>query len=122
MPLYRVQLKQGSNTKVNHIEAKSVSSVIDFYSAVTTMKLTEVLKVEYQAPNNNIPIDDFNYIKMFKGMVKNDVGEDKISKQIIVHNIKKTVSEDELFNLIKLHLEISSKKITGIYSGLFKFD
>ena len=119
MPKYRVQLKQGSTTRVAHIEAKSVAACKAFYEAVSTMKVTEILKVEYQAPTDKIPIDDFNYIKLFKGILKDKFS---CSKQIIIHCIKKTVSEDELFNLIKLHLEIDSKTVAGISAGLYKFD
>ncbi|MDT8338741.1 MAG: hypothetical protein RQ763_06055 [Sulfurimonas sp.] len=119
MPQYKVQLKQGQRTIVNHIEAKSLQSVIDFYSQVSTMKLTEILKVEYQA-DGIIPSDDFQYTKLFKGLLKHETDTSRVSRQLILHNIKNTINETELFALIKTHLEVNGQSVTGVYAGLFK--
>jgi len=119
MPQYKVQLKQGQRTIVNHIEAKSLQSVLDFYNIVTTMKVTEILKIEYQA-DGAIPIDDFQYTKLFKGLIKHETDSSRVSRQLILHNIKNTINEDELFSLIKAHLEVNGQSVTGVYAGLFK--
>ena len=116
MPLYRVQLKQGSRTIVNHIEAKSVTSAIDFFQTLTTMQVSEVLEVKYQ--NNSIPpIDDMQYYKLYKGLIKNN---NRQSKQIILQNLKLTKNENDIFNAAKNHLEINGLNIESVVTSLFK--
>ena len=119
MPLYRVQLKQGQRTIVETVESSSVDNVIAFYNAVTTMKLNEVLEIKYLG-SGVVPPDDFNYTKLFKGMVKHHSDTSKVSRQVIFHNIKKTVNETELYGYIKQYLQVDSQVITGIYAGLMK--
>ena len=117
MPLYRVQLKQGSRTIVNHIEANSVQNVLNFFNKVSTMKVSEILEVKYQ-DKTTPPIDDFNYKKLFKGFIRNeDAG---ISKQIVLQNIKHSVNEKEIYEACKKFLEINSQKVSGVYCSLFK--
>ena len=48
MPKYRIQLKRGKRTIVENQEFKSVSHALDFYQQLSTMKVTEILKVEYE--------------------------------------------------------------------------
>ena len=59
MPKYRVQLKQGSKTFVEHIEAKSLQAVLDFFALISTAKVTEVLKIEYEDTTKQ-PVDDMS--------------------------------------------------------------
>ena len=46
------------------------------------MKVSEILEVKY-SDDTKPPIDDFNYRKLFKGIIRNE--ETHISKQIILH-------------------------------------
>ena len=117
MPLYRVQLKQGSRTIVNHIEAKSVSNVLGFFNKISTMQVSEILEIKYQ-DKTTPPIDDFNYKKLFKGFIRNE--EAGISKQIVIQNIKKNINEKDIYKACKQFLEIGSQKVTGVYCSLFK--
>lgn len=121
MSIYRVQLKQGKRTIVETVEASNVANIVSFYEAVSTMKLTEVLKIEYIASDNLIPVDDFQYTSLFKCFVghKSDTGS-KVTRQLILHNIKNTVSENELFSYIKQYLEVDNLSINSINGGLFK--
>ena len=118
MPIFRVQLKQGSRTIVNHIEADTWEDVKSFYDAVSTMKVTEILQVVYQSSDKNIPVDDFNYKKLYKAFISNDSRE---SRQIIVHNIKKSINEKDIVNYIKKYLKVAGKKVEGVRVSLFKF-
>lgn len=118
MPFYRVKLQQGKRTVTEHIEAKSLTSLLTFFEYVTTMKVAEVLKVEYLNPSDIIPIDDFNYDSLFKTFAVNDVTN--TSRQFILHNIKKTVTDDELFNKIFECLEVSGGSIASCHSTLRK--
>ena len=117
MPMYRVQLKQGSRTIVNHLEAGSWEDVLNFYNKISTMKVSEILEVKY-SDSSQPPIDDFNYKRLFKGIIRNK--ESRISRQIILHNIKKTINSNELPVYIKQYLEIGGKKIDGVLTMLFK--
>lgn len=118
MPTYRVQLKQGQRTIVETVEADNVSDVVSFYEQVSTMKLTEVLEIKYIASNTTIPPDDFNYTKLFKCFVKNN--QANVSRQLILHNIKNSVDEKQLFSYIKQYLKVDNLKVNSIVGALFK--
>ena len=118
MPKYRIQLKQGKRTIVEHGEFKSVASALDFYQSLSTMKVTEILRIEYEATDDIIPIDDMNYNSLFKGFVKND--SSKASRQVILHNIKLTKSSDDVFLKIKECMDIGGLNVDSVYCSLFK--
>lgn len=116
MPLYRVQLKQGRRTITNHIEAKSVASCLAFFNEITTMQVSEILKVEYT--DETLPsIDDFNYFSIFKGILKNNT---KMSKQIVINNVKLSKNENDIALACKTHLEVGTASIDSLVSTLFK--
>ena len=117
MPKYRVQLKQGKRTIVSHIEAKSVDAVKSFYDTLTTMKVSEILKIEYQ-DTTTPPVDDFNYQSLFKGFIKNR--DSRKIKQIILHNIKTTKGEDDIYQACMQYLEIEGLSVDSITASLFK--
>ncbi len=118
MPKYRIQLKQGKRTIVEHGEFKSVTHALDFYNTLSTMRVTEILRVEYEAPDLLIPIDDMNYKSLFKGFVKNE--DSRVSKQIILHNIKLSKDENDIYQKIKDCVEIGGLNVDSIYCSLFK--
>lgn len=117
MPIFRVQLKQGSRTIVNHLEASSWQDILNFYNSISTMKVSEILEVRY-SDEAKPPIDDFNYKRLFKGIIRNEGSH--ISKQIILHNIKKSIDSKELSNYIKQYLTINGQKVDGVLTTLFK--
>lgn len=118
MPKYKIQLKQGSRTIVEHGEFKSVSHALDFYTTLSTMKVTEILRIEYEAPTAIIPIDDMVYYSLFKGFIKNDAIN--TTRQIILHNIKLTKSENDIYLKVKECMDIATLNIDSIYCSLFK--
>lgn len=118
MPKYRIQLKQGKRTIVEHAEFKSVSHALNFYNTLSTMKVTEILRVEYEDVSQVIPIDDMNYYSIFKSFLKNN--DINVSKQMLVHNIKLSKNENDLFEAIKINCEIDGASVDGIYCSLFK--
>lgn len=117
MPRYKIQLKQGKRTLVEYGEYKSVSHVLQHFQNISTMKVTEILKVEYES-DGVIPSDDFQYFSIFKGMIKND--DSRKSQQVIFHNIKLSVTEQTIYNSIKQNMEIDSLNVDSIYCSLFK--
>ena len=116
MPLYRVQLKQGRRTITNHIEAKSVASCLAFFNENTTMQVSEILEVKYY-DETLPPIDDFNYFSIYKGILKNDM---RMSKQILLNNVKLSRSELDIALSAKTHLEIGGLSVSSSMTALFK--
>jgi len=118
MPNYQVQLKQGSNTKVVNLEAKSVQHCLDFFSYISTMLVSEIREIKYQSPDSTPPVDDFNYNGQFRTFAKSDTN--KMSRQFIFPNIKKIRDENEIFAKMKECLEIDGATIHSIYASLMK--
>lgn len=118
MPLFRVQLKQGKRTIVENVEAKSLDALLAFYQAITTMEVKEVLRVEYLNPSETVPIDDFNYQSLVKTIATDK--ETRRSRQFIFHNVKNSISEQELYSLMRTYLEVSGGSIDSITGTLFK--
>lgn len=117
MPKYRVQLKQGSRTITEHIEAKSLQSVLDFFSLLSTAKVTEVLKIEYEN-NTNPPIDDMLYFPFAKVIIGNLSA--KTSKQVMFHNIKPSKNTADIIQACKTHLDINGLSVDNCYTALIK--
>ncbi len=117
MPKYRVQVKQGSKTMVQHIEAKSVDSVLAFYNTLSTARVTEILKVEYE-DSRTPPVDDFQYNSLCKIMIANT--SSNISKQVIINNLKITKDENDIVAACKAYLEIDGLSVNSCYSCLVK--
>lgn len=117
MPKYRVQLKQGSNTKTAHIEAKSVQAVLDFYQSLTTMQVTEILKLEY-SDETLPPVDDMAYYPVVKMFIAND--DSRKSVQFYFQNMKLNKNEEDVVLKAKQCLEIDNLNIDSIRSLLIK--
>lgn len=117
MPKYRVQLKQGSRTIVNHIEAKNVTAVLSLFNTLTTMKVSEILKVEY-SDDTLPPSDDMNYYPLAKFIAKNE--ETRKSMQVVLHNIKLTKNSTDIDQAIRQFIEIDGLNVDSTYCGLFK--
>lgn len=117
MPKYRIQLKQGSRTITNHIEAKSVNDALLFFNTLTTMQVSEILEIKY-TDDTLQPVDDMNYYPFCKLIANNDTTGK--SKQVLLHNVKLTKNEADIDLAIKMHLEIDLLKVDSTYCGLFK--
>lgn len=117
MPKYRLRLQQGSRTIVNHIEAKSVQAVLDLFNTLTTMQVSEILKIEY-TDDTLPPVDDFLYYPLAKFFVSNE--QSGKSTQIVLHNIKMTKNTDEIAAKAKECLEVQTLNIDSCHSFLMK--
>ncbi|MFT7004251.1 MAG: hypothetical protein ACJAWW_001608 [Sulfurimonas sp.] len=117
MPKYKIQLKQGKRTIVAHGEFKSVEAVKAHYNLVSTMRVSEILKVEFE-DYKTPPIDDYNYMSQFKAFIKNE--DTRKSKQVIFNNLKHTLSDSQLYESIKLNMEIDGLKVDSIATVLYK--
>ncbi len=116
MPKYRVQLKQGSRTVVNEVEAKDVTACIAFFETLSTMKVSEVLEIKYEN-NTTPPIDDFNYYPLFKGIMHTST---RLARQVLVNNVKISKTEQDIAMACSQYLEIEGANINSLYNGLFK--
>lgn len=117
MPKYKIQLKQGSVTRTAHGEFKNVQAVLSHYNSISTMKVTEVLRIEFE-DTTQPPIDDFNYRSIFKGFINNN--DTRKSKQVLFHNIKMSVNENDIYNSCVANMEIDNFKVDAVSSTLFK--
>lgn len=116
MPKYRVQLKQGKRTITEYIEAKNLQALLNFYNTISTMQVSEVLKVEYE-DKSNPPLDDFNYYSIVKVFARNS---NRQMRQFIFHNVKPSISETDLINAIKTNLEINGFSVDSTVINLWK--
>lgn len=117
MPKYKIQLKQGKRTLVEHGEFKNVASVLAHFNRISTMQVCEILKIEYE-DESIPPIDDFNYRSLFKGILKNN--DTRQSKQVIFHNIKMNINENDIYNSCIQNMEINNGHVDSVISSLFK--
>lgn len=115
--LYKVQLRQGKRVVVEEIEAKSVADVLAFYNRISTMQVSEVWRLEYF--DKSVPSsDDLTYFSLVKLFVRNT--DSRKSKQLILHNVKLSVSESDLFDAVKSHLLIDGLHVDSIIVPLWK--
>lgn len=116
MPIYKVTQQQGSRVITSTLEAKSLSSLQAFLTAVSTAKIKYIYEVHYEDDITTPPIDDFQYYKQYKAFCANS---NRRKKQVLVHNVKKTMDEDKLAQLCKTHLEVGGLKVDSVSCSLF---
>lgn len=116
MPIYKVTQQQGSRVITSTLEAKSLSSLQAFLNAVSTAKIKYIYEVHYEDDITTPPIDDFQYYKQYKAFCANS---NRRKKQVLVHNVKKTMDEDKLAQLCKTHLEVGGLKVDSVSCSLF---
>lgn len=119
MPNFRIQFKQGSTTRINRLEAKSVQHVLDLYNTLTTVQVSEIWGGATPYMDKTIPpLDDFAYYPLVKLIARNE--DSKKSHQIILHNVKLTKNSDEIASKIKECIEIDGLKVDSVICCLFK--
>lgn len=120
MPRFRVQLKQGSRTIINRIEAKNQAAVLDFFNSLTSMKVSEIIGESggYYKDDTLPPSDDFNYFPFAKFYVRNESSSK--SYQVVLHNMKISKNMDDVALKAKEFLEIQSLNVDSIYSFILK--
>lgn len=116
MPIYKVTQQQGSRVITSTLEAKSLASLQAFLTAASTAKIKYIYEVHYEDDVTMPPIDDFNYYKQYKAFCTNS---NRRKKQVLVHNVKKTMDEDKLARLCKTHLEVGGLKVDSVSCSLF---
>lgn len=120
MPKFRIQLKQGSRTIINRIEAKSLTHVLDFFNSLTTMQVSEVIgdNGAYFKDDTLPPMDDFLYYPYCKFFAYNEVN--RVSNQVVIHHLKLTKNMDDVALKCSECLETNTFNVTSIYSFILK--
>jgi hypothetical protein len=116
MPIYKVTQQQGNRVITSTFEAKNLSSLQAFLTAASTAKIKYIYEVHYEDDTTTPPIDDFNYFKQYKAFCGN---ANRRKKQVLIHNVKKTMDEDKLAQLCKTHLEVGGLKVDNVACALF---
>ena len=89
MPIYKVTQKQGNRSITSTLEAKSVTALRTFLETVSTAKIMTIYEIHYNYEGDTVPIDDFQYWKQYKAFAVNSSNR---SKQVLIHNVKNTIS------------------------------
>ena len=116
MPIYKITQQQGNRVITSTLEAKNLASLQAFLAAASTAKIKYIYEVHYEDDTTTPPIDDFNYFKQYKAFCSN---ANRRKKQVLVHNVKKTMDEDKLAQLCKTHLEVGGLKVDSVTCSLF---
>lgn len=116
MPIFKVTQQQGNRVITSTLEAKSLSSLQAFLTSVSTAKIKYIYEVHFEDDITTPPIDDFQYYKQYKAFCTNS---NRRKKQVLVHNVKKTMDEDKLAQLCKTHLEVGGLKVDSVSCSLF---
>ena len=111
MPLYKV-----NRVITSTLEAKNLASLQAFLTAASTAKIKYIYEVHFEDDATTPPIDDFNYFKQYKAFCSNS---NRRKKQVLVHNVKKTMDEDKLAQLCKTYLEVGGLKVDSVTCSLF---
>ena len=116
MPVYKITQQQGNRVITSTLEAKNLASLQAFLTAASTAKIKCIYEVHFEDDSTTPPIDDFNYYKQYKAFCGN---ANRRKKQVLIHNVKKTMDEDKLAQLCKTHLEVGGLKVDSVACALF---
>ena len=116
MPIYKITQQQGNRVITSTLEAKNLASLQAFLTAASTAKIKCIYEVHFEDDTTTPPIDDFNYFKQYKAFCAN---ANRRKKQVLIHNVKKTMDEDKLAQLCKTHLEVGGLKVDSVSCSLF---
>lgn len=118
MPIYKVRLRQGSNTKTATIEAKSIVAVQDFYNTLTTMQVSDIFGGVGFTDSTLCPIDDMAYYPVVKIFIVNDTSNKSV--QFYFANMKLTKDVNDVIAKACECLEIDGLPVTSVRSVLIK--
>ena len=113
MPIYKITQQQGNRVITSTLEAKNLASLQAFLTAASTAKIKYIYEVHFEDDTTTPPIDDFNQYKAFCA------NNNRRKKQVLVHNVKKTMDEDKLAQLCKTYLEVGGLKVDSVACALF---
>ena len=108
MSYFKVQFKEGSKTDSREFEAKSVNDLLTFLEATTTMQVTQILEIHYQANFDKRIDDPSKYYSIFKTW---SIGEPEVMNQLIIPHLKNSITSKNVFELAKKHLLVDGKPV-----------
>lgn len=115
MSLFKITQMQGSKTITSALECKDLKACLDLLNQISTAKVVQIQQIVYESDTNLKPVDDFNYMRQYKALAKND---SNCSKQFLFHHVKKNLNDDELIKLVKTYCEVDGKKVSSVVSSL----
>lgn len=104
---YQVVYESDTKTFYSDVEASHHSSILEFFENVIGATVTEVREYVYE---DNKKVKDLS--DNFRKSVVINMSNEKGYINLKLPKIKKTISENELSNLIRKHIKIHGNKIT----------
>jgi len=105
MPLFQVQLKKGTKTITENVEANDYKDVLEYYYKLSTCEVIEIR--EWLEKKNTIKKDDGDYIDSVSIVIKNNF---KDSSRFRLPKVKRNISDKDLDNIIQTSLTVENKK------------
>jgi hypothetical protein len=105
MSEFQVQYKYNSKTHTLNLYSSSYQKVRDFVQEIIGGEITEIR--EFVHTDNTIQNDNNNYVHSKTITLANDMG----LKSLRIPKIKKSVTDEQLFQLVRLHLKHYDKKV-----------
>ena len=104
MAKYQVQYKNNSATFTDIFEAKSHIEIINFFEALINAELTEIREIVYT--NTTYPKDDGLYYKNVSALLTDEFTS---MYSLKIPKVKKSITKEMLFNLIKTYIKLNKK-------------
>ena len=115
MAKYQIQYKNNSKTHNDVIEANSIVEIKNIFEKLVNCEVTEIREILYE--NDFYPKDDGDYIKGVTVSLKDDF---TTSYNFAIPKLRKTISKEELGNLIKSNLTCNSQPPKRVFlNGFF---
>ncbi len=114
-------MKQGSKTYIERCEFSDQASAVNFYTLLSTAKVTEVwggASTPYLNHTGIIPVDDMQYKRMVKCWAKTSSSGKMI--QVNIRNVKLNKNKNEIVEAIKQFVRIDGERVDKVFSLLVK--
>ncbi len=105
MPFFQVQLKKGTKTITENVEANDYKDVLEYYYKLSTCEVIEIR--EWLEKKNTIKKDDGDYVSYITCTISS---QDSVPQKIKIPKVRSNIDDNELDNFIKNSLLINGKK------------
>lgn len=120
MPYYHLTLTQGRADTITSIEADSKTDLLNLFTSVSTATVTNIKKIVYSKDLNiNYSKTTFFPVGFYK-QVNVLATNGKEAKVFELNHVKKTITSKKILETFKRNVLINGKKVTDIYSIVYK--
>ncbi len=105
MPFFQIQLKKGSKTITENVEANDYKDILEYYYNLSTCEVIEIR--EWLEKKNTTKKDDGDYIDSVSIVLKNSSND---SLRFRLPKVKRNIKEQEFDNIIKSSLTVEDKQ------------